>query len=76
MGTHSRALGSASPEHIPEGYYVYLTSGEVATVAPADSMEVSTSELAFRLHGAMVATFPRSQVFSCSRTLQSGPILG
>ena len=76
MGTRSRPPGSSSPNPITECYYVYLTSGEVATVAPADSMEVSMSELAFRLHGTMVATFPRSQVFSCSRTLQSGPVLG
>ena len=57
-------------------YYVYLRSGEVEAVAPADSMELSSSELAIRLNGATVASFPRSHVFSCSRTLQSGPILG
>jgi len=57
-------------------YYVYLCSGEVQAVAPADSMELSSSELAIRLRGATVASFPRSLVFSCSRTLQSGPILG
>ena len=57
-------------------YYVYLCSGEVQAVAPADSIELSSSELAIRLNGATVASFPRSHVFSCSRTLQSGPILG
>jgi hypothetical protein len=57
-------------------YYVYLCSGEMQAVAPADSMELSSSELAIRLHGATVASFPRSLVFSCSRTPQSGPILG
>ncbi len=57
-------------------YYVYLCSGEVQAVAPADSMELSSNQMDIRLHGATVASFPRSLVFSCSRTLQSGPILG
>jgi hypothetical protein len=59
-----------------ECYYVYLCSGEVQAVAPADSLELSSSELAILLDGATVASFPRSLVFSCSRTLQSSPVLG
>ena len=59
-----------------ESYYVYLCSGETETVSPADSLEVSSTELSIRLQGETVASFPRSLVFSCSRTLQSSPVLG
>ena len=59
-----------------DGYYVYLNSGEVQKVSPADSIAVSAGELAIRLRGKTVATFPRSLVFSCSRALPSAPVLG
>jgi hypothetical protein len=65
----------ARPDDV-DGYYVYLNSGEVQTVAPADSIAITAGELAIRLHGKTVATFPRSLVFSCSRTLPSAPVLG
>lgn len=57
-------------------YYVYLCSGEMQTVTPADSIKLSDDELAILLQGETVARFPRSAIFSCSRTLQSGPVLG
>jgi hypothetical protein len=77
MGARRQSLApSTNPELLSEGYYVYLCSGEVRTIAPADSMEVSSNALAIRLQGTTIASFPRSLVFSCSRTLQSGPVLG
>ena len=76
MASRSRSTSFPLAPENEDGYYVYLRTGEVQSVAPADSMEVSESELAIRLQGALVASFPRSRVFSCSRTPQSGPILG
>lgn len=62
-------------EQIP-GYYVYLSSGEVRKVSPADAMDISLDSVSFTWRGTAVERIPRSEVFSCSQGHPSSPMVG
>lgn len=75
---HTQAVQDEEPfddEHI-EGYYVYLFSGEVRKVSPADAMDISLDSVDFTWRGAAVACIPRSDVFSCSQGHPANPVVG
>jgi hypothetical protein len=48
--------------------YVHLNSGEVVTVTPATSVAVQPSSVVIYDGSVPVASYPRSQVFSCTRS--------
>jgi hypothetical protein len=55
----------------PSSVYVYFTSGEVVTVSPASSVAVQPDRVIVYDGVQAVASYRRSEVFSCSRTEES-----
>lgn len=53
---------------IPSVVYVQLNSGDVETVSPATSCEVQRDLVLVYNGPALVATYPRKDVFGCSRS--------
>ena len=67
------SAANALPEQ-PEGHsavYVHLMSGEVATIRPATSVVVQSSMVLIYNGSQPVASYPRKEVFSCSKTPSS-----
>lgn len=48
--------------------YVHLMSGEVATISPATSVVVQANMVLVYNGTQPVASYPRKDVFSCSKT--------
>jgi hypothetical protein len=74
----SAMLGREEAVSLPSGalerqpsVYVYFTSGEVVTVSPASSVAVQPDRVIVYDGVEPVASYRRSEVFSCSRTEES-----
>jgi hypothetical protein len=61
-------------EHADETVFVYLCSGDVEPVSPADSVSVHDNLIEVSNHGSLVITYDRSKVYYCSR-VQTPPFL-
>ena len=57
-----------------ETVFVYLCSGDVVPVSPADSVSVYDNSIEVFNHGSLVTTYERSLVYYCSR-VQTPPFL-
>jgi hypothetical protein len=55
----------------PPAVFVYLNSGEMVTVSPASSVAVQPDRVIVYDGVQAVASYRRSEVFSCSRTEES-----